>query len=84
MTMVSETYADLGGGLSATSGGKSYSRSERVSRTVDTSHGRVCDRHLFDPVSGWCGCGTRDDGKLAEGSPAWRAEVERRMPEVSA
>lgn len=26
-----------------------------------------------DPVSGWCGCGRRDDGKIAVGSPAWRA-----------
>ncbi|MDQ1084186.1 MULTISPECIES: hypothetical protein [Microbacterium] len=28
-------------------------------------------RHRYDPLSGWCGCGTRDDGMLAEGSPAW-------------
>lgn len=32
--------------------------------------------HLFDPSSGWCGCGIRDDGQIAEGSPAWRAQVE--------
>ncbi|MDF2047286.1 hypothetical protein P2P98_14055 [Microbacterium sp. Kw_RZR3] len=30
-------------------------------------------RHRFDPLSGWCGCGTRDDGTLADYSPAWLA-----------
>lgn len=29
--------------------------------------------HDFHPESGWCGCGQRDTGQLAEGSPAWRA-----------
>lgn len=30
-------------------------------------------RHRFALLSGWCACGTRDDGQTAEYSPAWRA-----------
>lgn len=33
--------------------------------------------HRFDPVSGYCGCGRRDDGRLAPGSPASRAQSTR-------
>ncbi|MGF6822416.1 hypothetical protein M2317_001320 [Microbacterium sp. ZKA21] len=76
---ISPTYADLGGGIGSTTQGK---RSARISRTISPVPGRVCARHMFDPVSGWCGCGTRDDGALAEGSPAWRAALERTMPEA--
>lgn len=32
----------------------------------------VGPQHRFHPASGWCGCGLRDDGRIAEGSPAWR------------
>lgn len=74
MRVISETYADLGGLVGSQIA--PCTPRERASRTIDRSPGRVCDRHLFDPVSGWCGCGVRDDGKLAEGSPAWRAAVE--------
>lgn len=75
----SDAYADLGGGLQ---GMHRPGRHTPTSRPITPTAGTVCTRHLFDPVSGWCGCGTRDDGKLAEGSPAWRAAVERRMPET--
>lgn len=73
---VSAAYADLGGGLVSPPSAPRH----RESRTVDRAPGLVCERHMFDPVSGWCGCGNRDDGKLAEGSPAWRAALEARMP----
>lgn len=79
MTTISETYADLGG-LTA----PPATRSRWGSRDIDRSPGVVCAQHMFNPVSGWCGCGTRDDGKLAEGSPAWRAELERQMPAATA
>lgn len=78
MSVISETYADLGGLVGSQIA--PCTPRERVSRTIDRSPGRVCDRHMFDSVSGWCGCGIRDDGKLAEGSPAWRAELDRHMP----
>lgn len=79
MSAVSETYADLGGGLRSTPA--PTVRAERVHLpSAQRTPGAVCERHLFDPVSGWCGCGTRDDGKLAEGSPAWRTVVESTMP----
>lgn len=29
-------------------------------------------RHRNEDGSHWCRCGARDDGLLAEGSPAWR------------
>lgn len=80
---ISEAYADLGGGLQSppTPAFRQADTSE-VPRPVGTPAG-VCEQHLFDPVSGWCGCGIRDDGRLAEGSPAWRAAVEARMPCVT-
>ena len=56
--MTSETYADLGGGVV----------SETRPPNLIPSH-----RHRFDTFSGWCGCGTRDDGSLADYSPAWLA-----------
>lgn len=71
----SNAYAELGG-LTA----PPAPRPRWESHGIDRSPGVVCEHHLFDPVSGWCGCGTRDDGKLAEGSPAWRDAVERQMP----
>lgn len=78
--MISETYADLGGGI-----GTAMRRAERPRmRPAARPAGAVCVQHMFDPVSGWCGCGIRDDGKLAEGSPAWRAELDRRMPSAEA
>lgn len=61
--MTSETYADLGGGV----------ESETRPPSLLASH-----RHRFDPFSGWCGCGTRDDGSLADYSPAWLAERRER------
>lgn len=68
---VSETYADLGGGIAVDE------RFELVTLTstpvAPVQAPGVCVHHRFDPISGWCGCGTRDDGSLAEGSPAWRA-----------
>lgn len=76
MSAISPAYADLGGGLDPSNAPPP----RRESRAVDRNPGRVCEQHMFDPVSGWCGCGIRDDGKLAEGSPAWRADVESRMP----
>lgn len=30
--------------------------------------------HNFHPESGWCGCGRRDTGEAAVGSPVWRVE----------
>ncbi len=77
MSTISPTYADLGGGLGSP---PPRQKRERVSLTIDRAPGRVCDQHLFDPVSGWCGCGLRDDGQTAPGSPAWRAKVEQAMP----
>lgn len=32
-------------------------------------------RHDFDPISGWCPCGLRDDGKTVPGSPVRRAQI---------
>lgn len=88
MSAVSEAYAELGGGLQsrqtlADSPGvhqPDISEGSGSARTLRPAPG-VCTEHLFDSASGWCGCGVRDDGKLAEGSPAWRAAVESRMPE---
>jgi len=61
---MSETYADLGGGIGTT--------------RPPAAPGH---RHRFDALSGWCGCGVRDDGALAPGSPAWR---DAHRPEVAA
>lgn len=79
---ISPTYADLGGGLaSAAQPGTTQPRDVRHTDTILTGRPPgVCTEHMFDPVSGWCSCGIRDDGKLAEGSPAWRAEIDRQMP----
>lgn len=38
---------------------------------------------MFDPDSGWCTCGVRDDGADAFGSPAWRRRVESALPDAS-
>lgn len=57
--MTSETYADLGGGA--------------VASEMRPAFGHDGHRHRFDPLSGWCVCGTRDDGQVAEYSPAWHA-----------
>lgn len=81
MSMVSEAYADLGGGLRSAQPLPRATRGVVAHHPIDRSPGRVCNTHMYDPVSGWCGCGLRDDGKLAEGSPAWRARLEQRMPE---
>lgn len=67
---VSPAYAELGGGLSVT---------PLPTPSVSWTPPGTC-KHMFDPISGWCGCGRRDDGALAEGSPAWRAALERAMP----
>jgi hypothetical protein len=55
---ISEAYADLGGGIT-----------DSPDYPSKTTH-HEC---IFDPASGWCGCGRRDDGSVAEGSPAWRS-----------
>lgn len=62
--MTSETYADLGGGM------------ESETRPPNFLDGH---RHRFAPLSGWCPCGTRDDGQVAEYSPAWRAARRERI-----
>ena len=56
---VSEAYADLGGGVASAATNPSPANRHR---------------HRFDQTSGYCGCGRRDDGALAPGSPAWRAD----------
>lgn len=68
---ISAAYADLGGGLATAA--------RAVSPLPAPQAPPVCS-HMFDQVSGWCGCGLRDDGAIAPGSPAWRATVERTMP----
>ncbi|SDL30250.1 hypothetical protein [Microbacterium azadirachtae] len=73
---VSTAYAELGGGT-----GPAAERRTRRSTTIDRAPGRICARHMFDPVSGWCGCGLRDDGQTAPGSPAWRAAIDKTMPD---
>lgn len=62
----SNAYAELGGGI-----GSAYVRPPRPAVAV-RPHPPV-HRHRFDAVSGWCGCGKRDDGPVAEFSPAARA-----------
>lgn len=62
--MISEAYADLGGGLGS------------IGRTAPRSHpGGAVKRseheHDFDTTSGWCECGRRDTGEIAPGAPAW-------------
>lgn len=81
MSHVSEAYADLGGGLRATqsTAGQGSPDSASPPAQPTTAPSGACVSHLFNPVSGWCGCGLRDDGKVAEGSPAWRAKVEARL-----
>lgn len=92
---VSSAYAELGGGL-AWLGGASTSRpldvdlaSVREAELIEATAPAAptasvpestCSPHMFDPVSGWCGCGVRDDGATAFGSPAWRARIEKEMP----
>jgi hypothetical protein len=62
----SNAYAELGGGL-----GTAFARPPRPARVPQPDP--PVHVHRFHPESGWCGCGCRDDGSLAEGSPAWRA-----------
>lgn len=57
MSQPSTAWTDLGGGQPA------------VHSVGITAKHR---RHRFSPTSGWCACGLRDDGQLAEYSPAWR------------
>ena len=64
----STAYAELGGGLSG-----SQRPAPSIERGVHWLHTPSEHRHEFHPESGWCGCGQRDTGQLAEGSPAWRA-----------
>lgn len=77
MTTTSAAYADLGGGTSTAE------VPAHRSRPVDRSPGWICPQHLFDPLSGWCGCGLRDDGQTAPGSPAWRASLDKTMPDTN-
>lgn len=74
---ISQAYAELGGGVNSPSPRR---RRQFATRAPSVSPGEVCDEHMFDPVSGWCGCGIRDDGAIAPGSPAWRTSIERQMP----
>lgn len=55
----SSAYAELGGGIGSAALLQPRRRSGRASITVDAP----AHRHSFDPVSGWCGCGRRDDGR---------------------
>lgn len=79
---ISPAYAELGGGIYAPPRiqRKHPPLPSARGRPAGSSPGQVCSSHMYDPVSGWCGCGIRDDGKLAEGSPAWRASVEKALP----
>ncbi|GAA2533202.1 hypothetical protein GCM10009860_11550 [Microbacterium mitrae] len=81
MSHVSEAYADLGGGLSAAQDASHQGspNSAYPEAQPSSAPSGVCVSHLFNPVSGWCGCGLRDDGKVAEGSPAWRAKVDAKL-----
>lgn len=66
---MSETYADLGGGI------RSYT--QRPAARIVPQRARHSDEpHVcrFEQPSGYCACGIRDDGTLAEDSPAWRAQ----------
>lgn len=60
--MTSEAWADLGGGI------------RTVEKGMQSPH---THEHTYAP-SGWCTCGTRDDGQLAEWSPAWLAARDRK------
>lgn len=68
--MSSEAWADLGGGRRP---GVTVRR-----RVSDKAAHRAHGPHTFDPQSGWCGCGLRDTGEAAEGSPAWREALATR------
>jgi hypothetical protein len=54
----SNAYAELGGGLG---GGIRLAPRPAPARIQSVR----THRHSFDPVSGWCGCGRRDDGRAA-------------------
>lgn len=83
MSTPSRAYAELGGAVDGHPMPPRIRPRGRVwpSTTIDPNPGRVCDHHLFDPQSGWCGCGLRDDGQTAPGSPAWRAAIEHHLPD---
>ena len=83
----STAYAELGGLTPPRPSTRPGVLPHEPTPAANTGSKRVADRdtlrdcrHLFDPLSGWCGCGLRDDGQLAEGSPAWRAAIDRTMP----
>lgn len=80
---VSEAYADLGGGLSRATAATDAPRRFNMVEAKETPGLHALGWHMFDPISGWCGCGQRDDGATAPGSPAWRAEVEQALPNVA-
>lgn len=65
---ISDAYADLGGGTST-----APDTGVSSDTPVQSGHLPRTHRHRFDHASGWCGCGARDSGELAEGSIAWRA-----------
>ena len=67
----SSAYADLGGGMPEEPAYGPATRSPRI-RPGENGHW-----HTFDSGSGWCPCGVRDTGEIAQGSPAWRAQIER-------
>lgn len=56
----SSAYADLGGGI-----GGGYRPPPRPVSIPPGAVGGREHRHIFDAVSGWCGCGRRDDGRAA-------------------
>lgn len=78
--MISEAWADLGGGI-ATAHGQVGHLPHLPGRPDDADASPAPPHnHMYNPVSGWCGCGLRDDGQVAEGSPAWRERITRIMP----
>ncbi len=60
--MISEAWADLGGGLAPP---ERRARGQLVPRGPHVLHS-------FDPASGYCACGLRDDGRVGDGTPAAR------------
>lgn len=66
----SSAYAELGGGIGTPI---AWAPRPLPASGASVVADAPAHRHRFHPQSGWCGCGRRDDGSLAEGSPAWRA-----------
>lgn len=78
----SEAWADLGGIVESDELPTPRPTRPRRARRIDDPR-PVHEEHMFDPDSGWCTCGVRDDGADAFGSPAWRRRVESALPDAS-